>query len=105
MNKQGDQGGKICVVKTSSNYNGYLKISSLKQTYLAHCNSELDWHLINVQIAHKWSLCERNWLTSKPYQKSERFFGEFLLNSSINKNLDYMSPDWLSLGELVGFSR
>ena len=42
-------------------------------------------------------LYERNWFTFRLYQKSDRsltYLGK-IANSSVNKNLNYVSPDWL----------
>ena len=43
-------------------------------------------------------LYERNLFTSKPHQKLNRFFTLLgkIVNSSINKTLSYMSPDWIT---------
>ena len=43
-------------------------------------------------------LYERNWFTFRPYQKSDRSFTWVggIVNSSINKALSYMSPDWFT---------
>ena len=59
MNKQGDQVGKICIAKTSSVNNGYLKISCLKQIYSNHCNGELDWYLIRFAVNLLYELLAR----------------------------------------------